>query len=319
MDPLTHLLAGTALGLNVNKENTSFNKTLLYISLISSVIPDLDVILKFFLSNKIDSIFLHRHFTHSIIWAPVNALISIIPFIRCLYQSNLLLYGFYVSVCSVIIHIILDVLTSYGTVILWPISEKRFAYDILTIINFPFTLFLFLFCLFSYYGNTFYKKASFILLFLWLMIEIIFQLKAYNLQFMLIRYRNHEKLVSHRRVIPALGQIMTWHSIYVLKNKIYCDKITFDFLGNSNIMTGEYIEKFNLENINEYNIDNKLKIYLNKFVWFADGFVCYYKKNDNEFVLGDLRYSKQAGKIKPYWGLKVNNNNIEFVKLDNFL
>lgn len=68
----------------------------------------------------------HRSFTHSFLTTPVFALLVAGAFWALSRRANLkLLYG--AALAGITSHIVLDWLTNYGTELLWPVSDARFA------------------------------------------------------------------------------------------------------------------------------------------------------------------------------------------------
>src|SRR5690606_37296019 len=101
--------------------------------------PDLDTLIRSG-SDPLLFLELHRHFTHSIAFVPIGALLCAaalhplvrrrMPFRRA-YLFSLLGFGS---------HALLDACTSYGTLLLWPFSDVRVAWSVVSVVDPLFTL-----------------------------------------------------------------------------------------------------------------------------------------------------------------------------------
>jgi len=132
MDPLTHALSGAALARAVPGQPLPRAKVILLISL--AMAPDADFVLKFIS----DALYLeyHRGVTHSILMLPLWTWLvhSMLPNRRSAEPLMPWLIGL-----TLAMHILLDLITSFGTMILAPVSDWRAALDLVFIIDPLFT------------------------------------------------------------------------------------------------------------------------------------------------------------------------------------
>ena len=121
-----HLAAGILLS-NSNK-NTKSNE-FLFISLIASILPDLPVL---FLGKPGDLGYLsHRIFSHSIILAPIYAIIPVVlGYLIFRFKLNNLFLFYLGSVIAYLVHIFLDYLTPYGVQLLYPLNKNISSLDL---------------------------------------------------------------------------------------------------------------------------------------------------------------------------------------------
>lgn len=144
MDNLTHALASVGLAqLSTLSPQLAaqpeIQQAILWASLIGSQAPDLDIILK--LKSEETYLKHHRGFSHSLIsqiMIPVVTAGALKIFYPSVAGWLLLAWG----LAATLLHIFLDILTSYGTRALWPLSSKRIAWD--TLMTFDILIFLFL-------------------------------------------------------------------------------------------------------------------------------------------------------------------------------
>ncbi len=103
------------------------------------MLPDVDVL---FTSDPIKAMYLHRGYTHSI---PVTILMGIVFgwLLWRLYNSqkeDLRSTWISMSIVVLVTHPLLDWFTSYGTQLLLPFTNKRFALDAVAVIDFFYTV-----------------------------------------------------------------------------------------------------------------------------------------------------------------------------------
>ncbi|GAB6181695.1 metal-dependent hydrolase [Desulfotomaculum defluvii] len=140
MDTATHLLTSlgvAALGQNIpTLKEKDTQKAIFWAAVAGSQIPDLDIIYR--LKSELAYLEVHRGFSHSfpaLFIIPLLIMVILRLFFPRLSKPLILVVAF----TSTLLHIFLDLLTSYGTQFLWPLSDKRLGWDILMIID-PFIL-----------------------------------------------------------------------------------------------------------------------------------------------------------------------------------
>lgn len=131
MDSLTQIVLGIATAELVAGKKLQ-NKTLLYGSILGTI-PDLDIVVGKFLSD-VEGVAIHRGLSHSIAFfvflAPILGwLITKIEKDKINFKSASLL-----AFWCLFTHVVLDLFTSWGTQILWPL-EHRFALKTIFVID----------------------------------------------------------------------------------------------------------------------------------------------------------------------------------------
>ncbi len=132
MDPLTHALSGAALARALPGQPLPRSQVMLLIVL--AMAPDADFVLKFIS----DAIYLeyHRGITHSVLMLPlwIWLIHALLPGQRSAAPLTPWLIGL-----ALAMHILLDLITSFGTMIMAPFSDWRAALDLVFIIDPLFT------------------------------------------------------------------------------------------------------------------------------------------------------------------------------------
>ena len=150
MDTITHGIAGALIGKALFKgddmlavRSMSRARIITWALMLGAIFPDSDVLRDMFSSNPLLIITWHRSITHSVVclpgWAVLLAGITcwVARWRKWDAPSFLSLTGLYAA--GILSHILLDLVTTFGTMIWSPISWARPAWDILFIVDFTFT------------------------------------------------------------------------------------------------------------------------------------------------------------------------------------
>lgn len=134
MDSLTHALTGAVIAKAIGDEKIGNWGTIAGLAM--GFFPDSDFVLGLF--KRQFYLEYHRDFTHSLLLIPFYALFFSWLFIRISKRRHL--WSFY-KICLLVLvsHVILDLFTSYGTMIFSPFFENRFAWDLIFIIDLIFS------------------------------------------------------------------------------------------------------------------------------------------------------------------------------------
>ena len=134
MDNLTHGLIGYALAKAILPEgiDPTLAKALTITSVLASEAPDIDIITRAL--GPLKYFEYHRTLTHAP-WGvlALSFLSAVIAYF--FYRSANFGYLLGIALLSGFIHVGMDLLTSYGTALFWPLSKKLYSYDILMIID----------------------------------------------------------------------------------------------------------------------------------------------------------------------------------------
>ena len=134
MDSITHTITGAVIARAVQDEKVGKWGTIAGVAM--GIFPDTDFVLGLF--SRQSHLEYHRAFTHSLILLPFYALFFSWIFVKLSRRREL--WSFY-KICFLVLasHILLDLFTSYGTMILSPLSNQRFAWDLTFIVDLIFS------------------------------------------------------------------------------------------------------------------------------------------------------------------------------------
>jgi len=129
MDPLTHAAAGVLISQVLP---TPSRKAGALAGAVLAMLPDLDYLLV--LINQLTLIRHHRGFTHSLIAIPLWALLAAAT-ARALGGTRWFRPIFFLGLAALASHLVLDLVTSYGTQIFSPFSSAKLSLDWVFIID----------------------------------------------------------------------------------------------------------------------------------------------------------------------------------------
>ncbi len=296
MDPISQGLTGAIFPQSISSPKEVGKVTL--IGSLSGMSADLDVLV-LIMSSKDPLIFFdyHRQFTHSLAFIPVGGFIMAVVFWLIFKRKMKFGKVFLYSTLGYATHGLLDTCTTYGTELLWPISNFRFSWDNVSIVDPIFTLLLMLFVIFALT-----KKSKliarigvlFCVSYLLLGLHQKATAKDYLLEIALIRGHDAEQVL----VYPSIANMVIWRSVYLSDGKYHVDTIRLVPFSEPKFYSGGSVKRFVIED--EYpELDKNSVLYkdIMRFNRFTRGYLSREGKNK----IGDPRYSSLPNGTMPLW------------------
>jgi membrane-bound metal-dependent hydrolase YbcI (DUF457 family) len=150
MDTITHGIAGALLSKALFSGDDLFasrpitrQRLVTWSTMLGAIFPDSDVVRDIFSHDDLLVIAWHRSITHSLLCLPVFALLLaaltgwVARWRKWDTPSFLALTGIYAA--GILSHILLDLVTSFGTMVWSPLKWSRPAWDLIFIVDFTFT------------------------------------------------------------------------------------------------------------------------------------------------------------------------------------
>jgi inner membrane protein len=300
LDLLTQGLLGGVLALSVSPKSESRNAAL--VGFAAALLADADVLISAS-NDPLLNLELHRHFTHSLIFIPIGALIATLLLWPLMHKRIELkkIYGY--ALLGYGTSGLLDACTSYGTHLLWPFSETRVAWSIIAIVDPVFSLLLLISLIIGYkYYKPLAPGVGLTLAGSYLMLGLWQHQSALQSALELAERRNHD--VQRIIVKPTLANLVLWRSVYQSNDRFYVDAIRVGLFSNR-IYAGETIEKFQFErDLPQIDQASTLSNDVLRFSKLADGYVVPDPSRDK--VLIDVRYSMLPNGVYPMWGIDLN-------------
>jgi len=285
---------------------------------LSGMVPDLDIFIRS-ASDPLLSLEYHRQFTHSIIFIPFGGLVcagflylvfkKISPFnFKQTWVYCTLGYG---------THGLLDACTSYGTLLFWPFSDVRIAWNNISIIDPLFTIPILCFVVISItMKKNIYAKVAIGWAIIYLSLGVYLHTIALNTGKSIALERGH----SVKRMVakPSFGNLILWKIIYETNDQFYVDATNLLF---DKIIKGESIKKLNIKiDFPWLNKESQQYRDIKRFKWFSNDYLALNPKNKNQII--DIRYSGIPNQIGGLWGIELNQSkdnqdHVEFVSMRN--
>jgi len=268
--------------------------------------PDLDVLIRSS-SDSLLAIEYHRHFTHALAFIPVAAMLVALvawPLVSRWRPDVKFARVFAWSLLGVASHGVLDAMTSYGTRLLWPFSDERIAWNIISVIDPMFTVPLVLLLGFAVWKQS--RKGARIAA-LW----AIFYLAIGTLQ-----QHRAEQIVGHwaenagieaTRVIakPSFANLVLWRGLVDDGERMHIIAVRILPGRQALVWRGSSVPHFSA---GDWPDDSRLQRDLERFRHFSgDWLFRYYSYDDGptRFV-GDLRYAIDPASSRPLWGIRLD-------------
>lgn len=289
MDSITHSLTGVGLYYVFNKkEKDILQRRVIFTNLVlSAIAPDVDI-LYYFLGNT-EYFVHHSGVTHSLIGL-IGFPVFITLLLKLLFKNTInVFYCFLGSFVGTLSHIILDLLNTYGTMVLWPINNYLYSFNILMIVDVIITTLLAVGLVFAFtFIKREYKRNIFIVIFLLITIYILCRTYIY---FKLSNYINDEySNISDyvmSDVFPTIIGIDKWIFIVQTKNEYVIGDVKYS---TKSISVKKVVRKTQKNMVIAKALNTRLGNLLNRFSPYLNYEV---KQNNNGYVVKiiDMRYS----------------------------
>lgn len=299
MDLLTHALLGTTTAALVSPGSRRWCAAA---GGLAALAPDLDMLIRSS-ADPLLALQFHRHFTHSLIFAPLGALfvalVLWLPLRRRLEFPQLYigcLVG-YTSAC------LLDACTSYGTHLFWPWQSAPIALSIIAVVDPVMTLLLLTGLLLDWRLR--YPALRYLGLALagsYLLVGYVQQQRALSEA---EKIAAEYGLAPHRILAkPTLANLLLWRTIIVADGQAIVNAIRVGISADAKVYPGERITLVDPHNQSLVPQDSRAGRDLQRFYRFADGLLV--ADPTEPHMLGDLRYALLPNSVRPLWGILVN-------------
>lgn len=304
MDPLTQGVVGASASQLVSRKQEKIAAGVM--GFFSGMAADLDVLIN---STSDPLLFLeyHRHFTHSLVFIPVGALLCSLVFravFRRWFQRNQLNFKRTYLFCFVgyATHAVLDACTTYGTQLLWPFSDARVAWNNVSVIDPLFTIPLVLFTLIAVFKRSNSAAVlSALYAFTYLGLGVLQNHRAEAVAQQLALSRGHTPIGLGLK--PSIGNLVVWKSVYEHGGVYYVDAIRV--LIDSKVYPGTISEKLQLAKHFPWLEPNSQQARdVERFRWFSNQHLGVDPVNKKRII--DIRYSMLPNQVTGMWGIELS-------------
>jgi len=299
VDPLTHALAGAVVaGAAAGRE---LGRTALAIGAAAALVPDLDTLIRS-TSDPLLYAEYHRHFTHSIFVAPIAAAIVSVPWSRWAEVPGR--WAYLAALMGVASHGVLDAATTYGTRLLWPLTDARYGWGWISIIDPIFTLVLLLGVgIALLLGRVRPAALATIVAVGYLFLGAVQNARASAARDELARGRDH--VIDAAIAVPTFGNQIVWRSIYLANDTLHVDRIRVPWFGGASWSRGTAVLRFTTETMPPDLLGTaRVRRDLERFTHFSNGWLA--RDPNAPDVIGDARYSIADDRYEPVWGIRFS-------------
>ena len=299
MDPLSQATLGAAAAQSLIKKSDLARIAL--IGALAGMAPDLDVLIQSS-TDPLLQLEYHRQFTHSLIFIPVGALLCAIAFWPFMRRHMSFKAIWLTALAGYATHALLDACTTYGTLLLWPFSHARIAWNTISVIDPVFTL-----PLLGFVIAAGVKKSQFIgrlgmaWVALYLSIGVIQEERAIAAGEALAADRGHAPAVVSAK--PSFGNLLLWKTVYEYDDHFWVDAVRAG--GDVTIIEGDHVARLNLQSSFPWlDTDSQQARDVERFRWFSNDYLAI--DSDDPFLIVDMRYSHLPNEIKGLWGIRLD-------------
>ena len=265
--------------------------------------PDLDILIQ----SPVDPLLAleyHRHFTHSLIFIPIGAVLVAlaIHFLVGRRWQLPFIQTFACCLAGYATHALLDSATSYGTRLFWPFSDLRVSGGIVSIIDPLVTVPLLVMSTISIArGKRLFAWIGLAWLGVYLSIGAVQHNAALAAGQALAASRGHEPV--RFEIKPSFANLLVWKVVYEANDTFYVDAIRVSL--ETQIYPGDSIPKLNLaRDFPWLEPGTQQAVDIGRFSNFSKGFVSVHPDVPNRIV--DIRYSLVPNEIKSIWWIDVS-------------
>ncbi len=301
MDPLTQGLLGASLPQTVSKKQHVVVAGVL--GLLAGMAPDLDVLIR---SSTDPLLYLeyHRQFTHSLLFIPVGSLICALVLHVLIAKKRGLSFKQSWIFCALGYgtHALLDSCTSYGTQLFWPLSNARFAWNTVSIIDPSFTLPILVLLVFAALKrNPLFARIAFLWALTYLTLGMIQRDRAEEAGWQLAKERQHSPIKLEAK--PSFANLLLWKVVYETEDHYYVDAVR---VGTSvKTYPGESTEKLDISRDFPWLDPNSQQAKdIERFRWFSNGYIA--QDPTDKLRIIDVRYSVVPNQLNALWSIKLS-------------
>lgn len=300
MDPLTQGALGAALPQSTATRRQAGSAALL--GFLAGMAPDLDVLIR---SSSDPLLFLeyHRHFTHALIFIPFGGAICALVLHLLLGRRRGLSLGQSWLFCTLGYgtHALLDACTTYGTMLLWPFSDQRFAWNTISVIDPLFTLPLLLSVLVAaFWRKPVLARYGLAWALLYMGLGLVQRDAAEAMGYELAAQRGHQPLRLEAK--PSFANILVWKTVYETQDRYYVDAVRATI--RPRVYPGSSVEKLVLERDMPWlDPGSQQARDVERFRWFSNGYIARDPVYSNRVI--DIRYSLLPNQIDPLWSIEL--------------
>jgi len=301
MDPLTQGALGAALP-QATAARGKYVGSAGLLGFLAGMTADLDVFIR---SSNDPLLFLeyHRQFSHSLVFIPVGGLLCALLLHALLGRRRGLRFRQSWLFCTLgyATHALLDACTSYGTMLLWPFSNARIAWNAISIIDPLFTLPLLLgVVLAARQKRPVFARLGLLWACTYMALGIWQRNEAIEMGYALAATRGHQPVRLEAK--PSFANILVWKTVYETADRYYIDAVRPGFAPR--VFTGNSVQKLDVpRDLPWLDRRSQQAMDIERFRWFSNGYIARDPHNPDRVI--DIRYSMIPNELAPLWSIEL--------------
>ncbi len=311
MDPLTQGVLGASLPQASSTPRYAASAGLL--GFLAGMAADLDVLIR---SGSDPLLFLeyHRQFTHSLVFIPFGGLICALVLHALLGRRRGLSFRQSWLFCTLgyATHALLDACTTYGTMLFWPFSDVRIAWNTISIIDPLFTLpLLVAVVMAARRRNPVYARIGLVWALCYMALGLWQREQAQDMGYALAAQRGHQPLRLEAK--PSFANILVWKIVYETNDRFYVDAVRSGLAPR--VFEGSSVEKLDIDrDLPWLEQGSQQALDIERFRWFSNGYIARDPRHANRVI--DIRYSMIPNEVAPLWSIELDPRRPRDVHVD---
>jgi inner membrane protein len=301
MDPLSQATLGAAAAQSAIKKSDLIRIGI--VGALAGMAPDLDVLIRSS-TDPLLQLEYHRQFTHSLVFIPVGALLCAMAFWPFTRRHMSFKAIWLTAIAGYATHGMLDACTTYGTLLLWPFSDARIAWNTISVVDPLFTLPPLGFVIMAGVKTSqSLARLGMAWVAFYLFIGIIQEERAIAAGEALAADRGHAPAVVSAK--PSFGNLLLWKTVYEYDDRFWVDAVRAG--GDVTIIEGDHVARLNLQSSFPWlDSDSQQARDVERFRWFSNDYLAV--DRDDPLLIVDMRYSHLPNEIKGLWGIRLDPN-----------
>ena len=299
MDIVTHALLGAASAFARRRPRTHA-RAAATAGALGAMLPDMDV----FIQSAQDPLLVveyHRQFSHSLVIAPLGALLVAGVCWFAFRQRVAFSAVFWPALIGFLSHVILDMATSYGVQFLWPFSEQRYSWSIVAVVDPVVTLVLAVGVVLAVRAGTPRRaRVALTVVALYLGVGWLQQQRVERAILEAAAARGHS--AADLAIKPTLGNLILWRSVYRAGDEFVIDAVRAGF--RATVYRGGSVRRVRpVDLVPPLAMNSVQAADAVRFAVVSQGYLARHPARPN--VIGDIRYSMLPDSTVPLWGIEI--------------
>jgi inner membrane protein len=196
---------------------------------------------------------------------------------------------------------VLDACTTYGTMLFWPFSDIRIAWNTVSVIDPLFTLpILLLVVLSAIKKNPLLARIALIWAVTYPSLGLLQHQRAIAVGHEIAKERGHNP--TRLEAKPSFANILVWKTVYEHDKYFYVDAVRIG--SKTKIFTGSKAAKLDTNKDFPWLDKNSQQASdIERFRWFSIDYLAIDPDNKNHII--DVRYSMVPNQISPLWSIEL--------------